>query len=210
MTFTDDAALEARCRALVGTITLPSPFSLDGLVEAVSTERGEPIWLRSLPADLGPEISGVLLGTDEGYVLCYPTEADPWWSLTCVAHELGHILCGHASTVRRPAPGTLSPDAVPGTAEPETPETAADAGTQNVAGMLPHLQEAAQAWGRLYRCDAHTHAEREAELVATLLIQRVERHARRSRPRTSRGNAGQEAVLRRFSSLLNGRRDRPF
>lgn len=76
----------------------------------------------------------------------------------------------------------------------------------HIGHWLPDLQDAVAAWGQLYRCDLHPAAEREAELTATLLVQRIER-APIAAPAGRAGGANQE-VLGRFAQILGGRRDR--
>lgn len=217
-----DAVMEERCRSLVERLELPQPFSLQALADVVADVRGRPITLQPLPSDIGPGVSGIVMSTTSGYVISYPDHEASWWARMCVSHELAHILCHHlpeagqASTASSTdtAPST---DTTPGTATETATDTVTRTSTitgplQPLAAadvddvLLPDMQEAIRAWGRLYRCDMHGKLEREAELTATLLVQRIERTA----PMTAGTSSPRrdEAVLGRFATVLGSRRDR--
>jgi len=157
VTFTDDAALERRCRDRAAAIAVPRPFSLPALVQGVAAGLGRPIRLEPLPEHYGAAVSGECQVSEEGLTLRYPPRAGAWYALTAVAHEIGHIVSGHLT------------------------EPGATVRTRAVDALLPDLQEAHRQWG-LYRCSLADGQELEAELVASFLVHRIEEDARRPEP----------------------------
>lgn len=178
-----DSVQEAYYQALVDAVDVPNPFSLAGLVAAVARQRGCEIILEPLPSSFGPEVSGMVSRTSAGYVMKVPVAAEAWWLRYPTCHELAHIVCNH----------------VPG-------------GTQmtsrlqdTVRAHSPIVRAAELDWGPLFRCDVSTDAEQEAEFVASLLVDRVERLAAGS-PLAPPVPAG--AIVDRFARVLGSRRDR--
>lgn len=183
-----EPTMEDRCRALVDTLVLPTPCTLDALVDIVAEHLQVSIDLRAHDFSYDSRLSAMVVRTPDGFAIRYHNSPDPWWVMACVSHEIGHILSDHSS------PDSPSPADVP-------------AGTSNLAPHLESLDDAVAAWGRLYRCETHGPMEREAEFIASLLVQRVEtnqtsslsRHLldsgglrraprpRRREPRTARG-----------------------
>ena len=196
MPYSGDAALESRCRKLVQSLVLPQPCTLTALVEAVADHLDQSVHLRSLPVDLEPQISGAVIHTPVGYVVYYPPWEDDWWSLMCVSHELAHILCGHI----RGAPDGVAASVI--SADDETPRAAT-----TVSDRLPDMQEAIKAWGPLYRCNMTGPAEQEAELVATLLVLRIESESSGT-PAPTPSFRQDDGVLDRFTRILGPWRER--
>lgn len=89
-----------RVRELVEMLPLPTPFTLDGLVDAVAARTSRRIVLHPL-YDLPPEISGISLpATDDendgSFVICYDATVPDWSQQLIILHELGHHLLGHS------------------------------------------------------------------------------------------------------------------
>ncbi|MDQ1286790.1 MAG: hypothetical protein QG622_355 [Actinomycetota bacterium] len=165
MTFTDDADLERRCRAVVRELDLREVTTTQGLVATVSAHLGLSIRLQSFTRRTSSALSGGCLVLEREVVINHPAHADRWYEAMTVGHELGHLLCGHLGTVR-----SLSGHAV-------------DA-------LLPDLQVAQQAW-QLYRCTTMGQVrEQEAELVGSLLAAHLEQPWRARRTQQSTRLAG--------------------
>ncbi|HKT04649.1 MAG TPA: hypothetical protein VJT31_34465 [Rugosimonospora sp.] len=91
---------DRRVRKLVGSLPLPVPFTIEGLVNAVAERTGRRIVLHPL-YDLPPEISGVSLPktgdeNETSYVICYDATVPAWSQQLIILHELGHHLLGHS------------------------------------------------------------------------------------------------------------------
>jgi len=157
--------LQGRARAVVERLIIPTPFSVTRLTAAVEDRVGWPIALndRATRSDLDPSVSGMTYKGPDAYQVFYPMGAETWWALLCLCHELAHILCGHV-----PDHG---PTEVPVVSVPA--EDVAQVLARNVDTLLPDMQKAQRAWG-LYRCTLDEDVEQEAEMVASLLVGRVE------------------------------------
>jgi hypothetical protein len=157
MTFTGNDELERRCGEVVDELDLPPIATTGDLVTAVAQRLGLTIRLRPFGRLASPRISGSCLHLGHEVVIGYPDRTDPWYEAMTVAHELGHLLCGHL-TPRRDA------------------SRAAD-------GLLPALSKARGEW-QLFRCTMGDLREEEAELVGSLLVAHLERpwRARRTPP----------------------------
>jgi hypothetical protein len=158
--------IRKRCEALVRTLDLPSPFSVDALVEKLSAQRGRPIRVHALPAGLAEEACGMWIATDDGDDVYVEEKTTAFHREHIVLHEIGHLLCDHG-----------------GAADP-------DAGSA-VSRLLPSL-DPAMISRILARTDYTTEEEQEAELVATLIRSTAAMFAP-SAARGARGNL--EAAL---------------
>lgn len=199
MTLIGDAAMEARCRSLVDAIELPHPVTLPGLAGAVAEWAGRDVRLEALPAEVGAGVSGMVVNTTAGYLVQYPHDADAWWALMCVSHELAHIICGHVPSKDQAISATTGAEGLD-----RTGQTHGD--TSHINAWLPDMQDAITAWGKLYRCEMNGSVEQEAELAATLLVQRIERETTNPLGAAPRRRDGE--VLGRFAQVLGGRRAR--
>jgi hypothetical protein len=136
-----------RCQQMLARIDLPDPSDVEGLCEYVGDRQGRPIKLigAELPTD---RLCGMLVRTDRFDAIFYHRPKDhPRETLThhqrhVVRHELAHVICGHE-------------------AGPVLDEDAAGL-------LLPHIspQLARRILGRT---NYSTKAEREAEIMASLL-----------------------------------------
>ncbi|GLW31139.1 hypothetical protein [Actinoplanes regularis] len=145
---------DKRIRDLVESVVLPTPFTIDRLVDVVAAHTGRRIVLHPL-YDLPPEISGVSLPvTDDekesSFVVCYDATVPEWSQQLIILHELGHHLLGHP---HRPL-------------ESATPEA-------ECAGQF--VAVGAQGGRGLCRTSFDDPREIEAEWFATFMTNRVER-----------------------------------
>jgi hypothetical protein len=132
---------------LVDSLDIPVPFDLTELCRRIARDRGRPIRLiaTTLPPD-GP--CGVWVAIrDTDYVL-YEQATSPLHQEHIIMHEIGHLLCGH--------------------------ESGAGLGKRTTARLLPHLDPVMVA-RVLERTSYRADDERQAELIASLILQRAER-----------------------------------
>lgn len=137
-----------RCESVAASVPLPWPFDLQGLCDRVAAERGRPLCLvfeADLVAGGGP--CGMWLATDDSDVVVVEAHTSALHQEQIVLHELAHILCGHGGEAGPPDPAAL-------------------------ARLVPSVSE--QAVRRMLgRSDFTGTEEREAELVATVLAERI-------------------------------------
>lgn len=130
-------------RQLVRALTLDSSAaSIEFVAASVGTSLGRRVVLR--PSTLGPHgVSGAWLEMQAEDVILFEATTSPRHQAQIIAHELGHMVCGHA-------------------------------GTPQPAGS-PQLDLAAGAAGHMLARHSYDDAdERDAELVADLLLAHVD------------------------------------
>ncbi len=131
-----------KCQALVSTLTLPRPFSVESLIHELSAQRGRAIRLRSLPGGFGVHACGLVISTDTSDEIYVEEKTTRFHRDHIALHEIGHILMHHDNGGRED-PGSLSM-------------------------LLPNLSP--EAVSRiLARTSYTTEQEQEAELVASLI-----------------------------------------
>jgi hypothetical protein len=171
-------ALWKRAREVADAVTLPEPFDAEAFVASLAAGRGRPIELMPVSAPEGTPC-GLLMSTERADYILYPTTTTALHRRHILLHEVGHLLCGHTG-----------PD---GGADGVAIDAAA--GRQLMPNLSPELVR--RVLGRTTYTEVE---EREAELVASLLAQRV------VRPGEPRGLAPDVPDgLRRFDSLFGGR-----
>lgn len=170
-------ALWKRAREVADTVDLPEPFDAEAFVASLAAGRGRPIELMPVSAPEGAPC-GLLMSTERADYILYPTTTTALHRQHILLHEVGHLLCGH---------------------------TGADAGADGVAidaagrQLMPNLSPelVRRVLGRTTYSEVE---EREAELVATLLAQRV---VRPEEPREPAADVPEG--VHRFESLFGGR-----
>lgn len=183
-----DEAMRQRCRSLVGPLVLPVPCTLESLVASVARHTETTIDVQAQDFSADPGLSAMVVGTPTGYAIRYHPSPDPWWVLTCVSHEIGHILAGHG---------------------PNLPASAQRPAQDLADGLHDHLDEmqlARAEWGPLYRCQNKEAQEREAEYIASLLVQRIETARSSSLPAYLLGTPGPNLEPQGLLGLLRRRR----
>lgn len=148
-----EAGLWDRCRSTVGQLELPEPFDAEAFVDVLARDRGRPIGL--LPVAAQPDVPcGLVVTTRNSDWIVYCSDTSPLHRQHILLHEAAHILCGHT---QRGGDSTAM---------------AAAAGT-----LMPHLpaELVRSVLGRTVYSEPD---EREAELVASLILQRVARRDR--------------------------------
>ncbi|MFE2726307.1 ImmA/IrrE family metallo-endopeptidase [Kitasatospora sp. NPDC059327] len=138
----------AACQDRLGELLslLPHRFGEEELIQAVSTLIGRPIHVE--PRDMKGNFCGLRERYSDREVISFERNASPLHRSQIIAHELGHILCGHEGSVRL---ADIPPD-------------------EELAEMIDW-----SVLGISARTSYETAEEEEAELTATLIIQRMYR-----------------------------------
>lgn len=152
----DFRGLRRRARTLVDSLDLPERCDLPTLRDKMSVERNRQI--RLVPLDMhGSGLSGLWLETDDADLIVYEAASGAQHRNHIVAHEFSHMLCGHHSTeaMTDQAARVLFPD------------------------LDPDLVRRTLGRGGYDHRD-----EQEAEVVATIMLERL-----------GRGDPGPPSVL---------------
>jgi hypothetical protein len=138
------------CAARVEALELPFPFDVHKLCKSMERARGRMIHLipRALPAG---SPTGLCVSTNTGDYIFYESRTSALHQEHIILHEVGHLLCEHraASVSREEISGLLLPDLDPGM-------------VQRVLGRTCYPM-----W-----------AEQEAEIIASLILAKVEKQRR--------------------------------
>lgn len=147
-----DSALRARCEQRLAQIPLPDPFTLQRFCDLLQSQRGRALTIGPMPAQEPGEPSGVWIATESGDYVFVDETVRPLHRQHIVLHELAHIICDHHG-----APVMSEHDA---------------------AVLLPSLS--AEMVSRVLGRTRYTNAEeQEAEMLATLIAQRVQARGQR-------------------------------
>lgn len=138
--------LRDRCRQLLAGITVPSPFDIHAFCEQIASQRGRPIRLHAMANELAP--CGLWIATESVDHIFYEASTSPLHRDHIVLHELSHLLCDH-----RPA---LAQDE----------ELSRQLFPDLNAGLVRRV---------LARSAYSAGEEREAELLASLIREQVDR-----------------------------------
>ncbi|MEV4443703.1 ImmA/IrrE family metallo-endopeptidase [Streptomyces sp. NPDC049577] len=139
--------LHQRCRKLVRGLDIPSPFDIWALCDSVAERHGRPI--RPEPLRLPPDgPCGLWVSTPDVDYIFYAHDTSPLHQEHIIAHELGHVICGH--------------------------EESAVLGEETSRLVLPTL-DPEMVRGVLRRTYYTSAEEQEAEMVASLILQAANR-----------------------------------
>lgn len=168
--------LRQQCEARLREIDVPDPFDIETFCARLAERRGRPLQVLPLPEGVGPEAPcGFWMATHRRDIVFVEAATSPLHREHIILHEVAHIICGHAEEVP----------------------------LATFARLLPHL-DVAMVGRVLGRTSYTTDEEREAELLASLILARV----RRARPPHSPGPAPDvAAVLNRAARTLGEGRD---
>ncbi|MFD3523511.1 ParH-like protein [Streptomyces sp. NPDC058653] len=158
------------CRRLVDDLRLPDPFDAAEFVRGVAARRGRPIELLAVHAR--PDLPcGLLLTTEAADYLMYAADTTPFHQQHILLHEAAHLICGHQDKASlRAAAQILLPNLHPSL-------------VQRVLGRTVYSEP----------------QEREAELVASLILSRV------SSPRPYDGDGAAQTAVAPLFGLPDGR-----
>ncbi|MGW1374726.1 regulator component [Streptomyces sp. NPDC002446] len=141
-----DTQLRKACEQRLRQLDLPQRFDAEQLCEAVAQLRDRPIKLEPLPAHRGGNVPcGIWVATDDADWLFYEAGTSAHHQMHIVAHEISHILWDH--------PGTLS-----------LSDNAHLVGDAVQPGDIRRMS------GRTSYTTEH---EREAEMLASFIVQRA-------------------------------------
>jgi hypothetical protein len=164
-----------RCRARLRELTLPDPFDLTELCRSVSISRGRPLHVRGIPGPASrARPCGIWIATDEDDWIFVDQQTSPLHRQHLVLHELAHMLCGHATS--------------------GLPEN------DMLRRLFPDLSPA-MVKTMLSRRSYQSEYEREAELLASLIVARAQPSAVPTMAVTD-VSAAEEEVLRRAALAL--------
>ncbi|MFD4669004.1 hypothetical protein ACFWNN_04665 [Lentzea sp. NPDC058450] len=133
-----------RLRKLLRGLDVPVPFDVRSFADRISARRGRPIHLLPVAGLTG--VCGLWIATDAADMIFFEEETAPFHQEHIVLHELSHVLCDHY-----PASASL---------------------TELAELLLPSL-DPALVRRVLGRAGYSTEEEQEAELLATMIRQRV-------------------------------------
>ena len=163
-----------RYARMVADLDLPDPFDVEEFIGSLAATRGRPIEL--MPISAKPDLPcGLVLTIRDADLIVYRADTTALHREHILLHEAAHILCGHDGS-------------------------AAGGGAFESAArtLMPNLsmELVRSVLGRTVYGEPD---EREAELVATLIRQRVERRSRAGAAGVS-GSAKLDAVLGIFEA----------
>jgi hypothetical protein len=140
----DLRTLRARCAARLADAPFPRPFDARAFCEALAARRCRPIVLRPFVGAARP--CGLWVASAAADYIFYEQETSPLHRQHIIVHEASHLLCGHRGL-------ELDDDELAGLLFPSLrPET--------VRTVLPRAAYALEE-------------EREAELLASLILERA-------------------------------------
>jgi hypothetical protein len=145
----DVIELRRYCGKIIRDLDLPQPFTAEALCEQIAEQRGSPIRLKPLPLPTPPDTpTGMWLATKRGDYIYYDAQTSGLHRLHIILHEIGHMLCEHD-----------------------------EVGLEDNQYLYRRLEEGDPVWIRqiLPRIRYSSRQEQEAEMVATLLLERAGR-----------------------------------
>jgi hypothetical protein len=168
--------LRRRCEARLRELYLPTPFDVRAFCDAVGDRRGRPVRLCPLASQAGP--GGLWAAGARVDYIFYERSTSPLHQEHIILHEVSHLLCGHQ-------PALVSDE-------------------ERSRLLFPDL-DSAMVKRILARTAYPDEEEREAELLASLILQRAFgrtlRHERPDDPQVA-------ALLGRLEAALESPRGR--
>ncbi|MFI9045283.1 hypothetical protein [Streptomyces sp. NPDC053427] len=143
--------IRRRCKRLIKELALPASIDLRGMCDIVATRVQRPVQM--VPMSLGGVVSGMTASTDDGYWIFFELKTSPWHQAHIVLHELSHLLLGHAQ-------------------DPAITEDALRVWTPSV-DVATAMRRMGLTAGLARHHGYDNLAERETEVLGTLLMERV-------------------------------------
>lgn len=131
-----------KCLTLVDGLSIPRPFSVDGLIRELASRRARPIHVYTLPSGCKSSLCGLWVSTHTHDEIYAEENTTSFHREHIILHEIGHIICNH------------------GVDYSDT--------SVILAGFLPDLSPALIK-RLLARTNYTSEQEQEAELVASLI-----------------------------------------
>jgi hypothetical protein len=159
--------LRRRCEERVEQLHLPYRFTTQELCDTIVRSRGKPIIVRPLRTSEVTDVPcGIRLETPDADLLFYEDRTSLLHKRHILTHELCHVICDH--------PGSL----------------AVDTSAAEVLGFDPTLVLRMSG-----RAGYATEDEREAEMMATVIRQRIYRERTLPPDRPAKGAESWEALF---------------
>lgn len=99
------------CAAALSRLTIPHPFDLGSFSEGIAEQRGRPLLLLPLEGPPDPELPcGMWIGLDEADLVFYDASAADFLKVHIVLHEIAHMLLGHVAPELQAADGPCDSD----------------------------------------------------------------------------------------------------
>lgn len=140
-----DRALRLYARSVVRDVPLPKPFSVKALCRELAVRNGRRIYLHPYPPEIGGEDMpcGVWVATASADHIFFERNTSEYHQRHIIMHEIAHMLCRHT--------------------------------VHDLADSMPevHSLVAGRPQGALLRTSYTTRQEREAELVASMILERA-------------------------------------
>ena len=168
------AELWERCRARVDRLDLPEPFTAEAFIDLLAHERARPIGL--LPVVARPSLPcGLLVTTGNTDWIVYRADTTELHQQHILLHEAAHLLCEHGES-------GMSKKNDSGDGKGEGEGDSNDERTAMAAAahhLMPHLpaELVRSVLGRTVYSEPD---EREAELVASLILHRIGQRGRKA------------------------------
>ncbi|WP_157777903.1 hypothetical protein [Nocardia terpenica] len=81
---------------MLGEITLPRPFSVQALCDSIARQRNRRLYLHPLSEQSGEGMPcGMWIATDAADHIFFEQKTSSFHRDHIILHEIGHILCGH-------------------------------------------------------------------------------------------------------------------
>jgi hypothetical protein len=169
----DPAELRARCETRLADLRIPNPFDLTVFCADLAQRRGRPIALLPMPL-AGAGLSGLWLRADRTDYVVYEQATTRLHQTHIALHEIGHLLCEHQSVV------PLTQD--------------------HLRDLFPSL-DPRMVHTALGRAGYSNDEENEAEMIASLILERTRVKAPPAKPANSVPTPVAQ-VLRRLEDSL--------
>lgn len=160
-------AVRRRCETRLSALAVPVPFDLDRFSAAIAEQRGRPLYLHPATVDGAP--CGVWISSGDADHVFFDGTTSPVHRQHIVLHELGHVVAAHEGTG---SPGDW------------------------VRRLLPNLDPnvVAKVLCRTTYSDAD---EIEAEVFASVVLERATHVSKRAVMSTAPGSGTDDAVVQR-------------
>lgn len=170
--------LRRHCAEVIRDLNLPPTRNVHEICAHVARDRGRPIRVEAVHFSADAPCGLWIATADADYVF-YESQTSPLHQQHIIAHELGHLLCGHEAGGDGPHHNKPV----------ETP----------LGKLLPTIdpQTIARILGRSRYADAQ---EREAEMIATLLLHDTDERPSAPAPEAQ---ASERRILEKVGRSLN-------
>ena len=174
----DVRALKRQCVSRVKGLSLPVPFDLRAFCDLVAIRRERPIELRPVVTHAGPW--GLWAASDSTDYIFYESDTSPLHQEHIILHEVSHLICGHQPVLanKEDLLSELFPDLSPDT-------------VRRVLGRFTYSRA----------------EEREAEVLASVLLERISARRPRGTPPVPGLGAREAEVIDRLVVALRADRE---